>query len=51
MIESHPHPEETALHTWLRLLPIIICCCLMSIGYSYVIPAFALVMEHRGVAS
>ena len=44
-------PHESDLRVWLRLIPIMVCCGLMTIAYSYTMPAFALVMEYRGISS
>ena len=42
-------PHEPDLRVWLRLIPIMVSCGLMTIAYSYTMPAFALVMEYRGI--
>ena len=46
-VDASPH--ESDLQVWLRLIPIMISCGLMTIAYSYTMPAFALVMEYRGI--
>jgi MFS family permease len=40
---------ESSLRIWLRLSPVMVCCGLMMVAYSYTMPAFALVLEYRGI--
>ena len=42
-------PHESDVRVWLRLIPIMISCGLITVAYSYTMPAFALVMEYRGI--